>query len=139
MNDHVTIEWRPAPTCGELTVIGYKVFVNNRLAAILSHDQLSYTLTAGISCEEYLVHVQALSQDPQMTSPLSREVKFTWPGIKPGAFRRLDDGHTGTIVVAWEHPQLEDPNDQLRGYQVRDRFERTKVRFVCSISSSLRM
>ena len=118
-SDQVTIEWRPSPSPGQLTIVGYKVFVNNRLAAVLSHDQLSYTLTNGHPCTEYLLHVQALSNDPQVTSPLSREVKFIWPGIKPGQFIRLDDGSTNTIVLAWDHPQLEDPDDRIRLYKVR--------------------
>jgi len=50
---------------------------------------------------------------------MSRGVKFTWPGIKAGAFRRLDDGQTGTVVVAWEHPQLEDQSEKLIGFKVK--------------------
>jgi hypothetical protein len=49
---------------------------------------------------------------------MSRGVKFTWPGIKPGFFRRLDDGQTGTVVVAWEHPQLEDKAEKLIEFRV---------------------
>lgn len=114
----MTIEWRPSPTSGELTVIGYKLFMNNRLLAILSHDQLTYTITTGSACEEYIVHVQALSHDKNISSPLSRGVKFTWPGIKPGAFQRLDDGQTGTVIVAWEQPLLEDDTDRLIAFRV---------------------
>lgn len=117
-SDQVTVEWRPSPSPGQLTIVGYKVFVNNRLAAILSHDQLSYTLTNGNPCAEYVLHVQALSNDPHVTSPLSREVKFVWPGIRPGQFLRLDDGSTNTIVLAWDHPQLEDHDDRLRLYKL---------------------
>lgn len=117
-NDYVTIEWRPAPSCGELAIVGYKIFINNRLTAIVSHDQLTYTLTNGSACEEYTVFVQALSNDKTISSPMSRGVKFTWPGIKPGTFRRLDDGQTGTVVVAWEHPHLEDETDKLIGFKV---------------------
>jgi len=52
---------------------------------------------------------------------MSRGVKFTWPGIKAGAFRRLDDGQTGTVVVAWEHPQLEDQSEKLIGFKVKNK------------------
>ncbi|CAF0920401.1 unnamed protein product [Adineta ricciae] len=117
-HDHVTIEWRPSPTSGELTIIGYKLFMNNRLLAILSHDQLTYTITTGSACEEYIVHVQALSHDKNISSPLSRGVKFTWPGIKPGVFQRLDDGQTGTVIVAWEQPLLEDDTDRLIAFRL---------------------
>jgi hypothetical protein len=117
-SDHVTLEWRPSPSYGELAVVGYKVFINNRLVAILSHDQLTYTLTSGSACEEYTVYVQALSNDKNISSPLSRGIKFNWPGIKPGIFRRLDDGLTGTVVVAWEHPHLEDETEKLIGFKV---------------------
>ena len=116
--DQVTLEWRPSPCSNGLTVIGYKLFVNNRLLAILSHDQLTYTLTNGSPCDEYTVHIQALSHDKNISSPLSRGVEFTWPGIKPGAFRRLDDGKTGTVIVAWDHPRLEDETDRLVGFRV---------------------
>ncbi|CAF3704714.1 unnamed protein product [Rotaria sp. Silwood1] len=117
-NDHVTFEWRPAPSYGELAVVGYKIYINNRLVAILSHDQLTYTLTNGSACEEYTAHVQALSNDKNISSPMSRGVIFTWPGIKPGAFTRLDDGLTGTVVVAWEHPQLEDETEKLIRFKI---------------------
>jgi hypothetical protein len=50
---------------------------------------------------------------------MSRPVQFPWPGIKPGAFRRMDDGQTGTIVVAWEHPQMEDETEKIIKYKVR--------------------
>ncbi|UJR13408.1 hypothetical protein I4U23_000423 [Adineta vaga] len=118
MHDHVTVEWRPSPTSGELSIIGYKIYLNNRLLAILSHDQLTYTLTTGSACEEYTVHVQALSHDKNIASPLSRGVKFTWPGIKPGIFRRIDNGQTGTVIVDWEHPHLEDETDKLIGFRL---------------------
>jgi hypothetical protein len=59
-----------------------------------------------------------LSNDKDISSPMSRGVKFTWPGIKPGAFHRLDDGQTGTVVVAWEHPQLEDETEKLVAFRV---------------------
>lgn len=49
---------------------------------------------------------------------MSRGVKFTWPGIKPGAFRRLDDGISGTVVVAWDPPMLEDPSEKITSYKV---------------------
>ncbi len=117
-NSHVKLEWRPAASYGELTVSGYKVFVNNRLSAILTHDQLAYTLTGGIPCDIYTVNVQALSNDKNIVSPMSRDVQFAWPGMKPGAFRRIDDGQTGTIIVAWEHPQLEDETEKLIGFKV---------------------
>jgi hypothetical protein len=118
-NNHVKLDWRPAASYGEVTIGGYKIFVNNRLAAILSHDQLTYTLTNGTPCDIYTVHVQALSNDNNIVSPMSRGVQFAWPGIKPGAFKRVDDGQAGTITVAWEHPQLEDEMEKLIGYKVR--------------------
>jgi hypothetical protein len=99
-------------------VVGYKIFVNDRLAAILTHDQLSYTLTNGIPCDTYTVHVQSLSNEKNIVSPLSRGAHFAWPGIKPGAFKRIDDGQTGNIIVAWEHPQLEDEMERLIGFKV---------------------
>jgi hypothetical protein len=49
---------------------------------------------------------------------MSRGVHFAWPGIKPGAFRRIDDGQTGYIIVAWEHPQLEDETEKLKEFRV---------------------
>ena len=118
-NDRVTIEWRPSPNYGELTIVGYKVYINNRLVAILSHDQLTYTFTNGSACEDYIVYVQALSNDKNISSPMSRGIKFTWPGIKPGVFRRLDNGQTGTVVVAWEHPQTDDDTEKVIGFRVR--------------------
>lgn len=118
-SDHVTIEWRPSPSYGELTIVGYKIYINNRLVAILSHDQLTYTFTNGSACEDYIVYVQALSNDKNISSPMSRGIKFTWPGIKPGIFRRLDNGQTGTVVVAWEHPQIEDDTEKVIEFRVR--------------------
>ncbi|CAF4544485.1 unnamed protein product, partial [Rotaria sp. Silwood1] len=115
---HVKLEWRPAASYGEITVVGYQIFVNNRLAAILAHDQLTYTLTNGTPCDIYTVHVQALSNDKNIVSPMSRGVQFSWPGIKPGTFRRMNDGQTGTIIVAWEHPQLEDEMEKLLGFKL---------------------
>ncbi|CAM4854988.1 unnamed protein product [Rotaria socialis] len=117
--DHVKLEWRPAASYGEITVVGYKIFVNNRLAAILAHDQLSYTLTNGLPCDIYIVHVQALSSDKNVLSPMSRDIKFAWPGVKPGAFKRIDDGQTGSVIVVWENPQLEDETERLLGYRIR--------------------
>jgi hypothetical protein len=38
--------------------------------------------------------------------------------MKPGAFKRIDDGQTGTIILTWEHPQLEDEMEKLIGYKV---------------------
>ena len=93
--------------------------MNNRLAAVLSHDQLTYTLTNGTPCDTYTVHVQVLTHEEKITSPMSRSVQFSWPGIKPGAFRRIDDGQTRAIIVAWEQPQLEDKTEKLLGYKVR--------------------
>lgn len=116
--NHVKLEWRPAASYGNTDVVGYKIFVNDRLAAILGHDQLTYTLTNGQSCALYTVHVQALSNDKEISSPMSRAVKFAWPGIRPGAFRRKDNGQTGAITVTWEHPQLEDETEDLIGYEV---------------------
>lgn len=112
------LEWRPAASYGAVAVVGYNIFVNNRLAAILQHDHLSYTLTNGIPCSIYTVHVQALSNDKKVASPMSRGVQFAWPGVKPGAFRRVDDGQTGNIIVAWEHPQIEDEMEKLLEYKV---------------------
>ncbi|CAF4237631.1 unnamed protein product [Rotaria socialis] len=117
-HDHVTLEWRPAPSYGELAIVGYKVYINSRLVAILSHDQLTYTLTNGSACEEYIVYVQALSNDKNISSSMSRGVKFSWPGIKPGVFRRLDDGLSSTVVVAWGPPQLEDPTEKIIAYKI---------------------
>ncbi|CAF4061589.1 unnamed protein product, partial [Rotaria magnacalcarata] len=117
--DRVKLEWRPAASYGEITVVGYKIFVNNRLAAILAHDQLSYTLTNGLPCDIYIVHVQALSSDKNVLSPMSRGIKFAWPGVKPGAFKRIDDGQTGAVIVVWENPQLEDETEKLLGYRIR--------------------
>jgi hypothetical protein len=117
-NTHVKLEWRPAASYGEVTVVGYKIFVNNCLTAVLTHDQLSYTLTNGRPCDTYTVHIQAISNEKNIVSPMSREVRFAWPGIKPGAFRRIDDGQTGNIIVAWEHPQLEDEMDKIIKYKV---------------------
>jgi hypothetical protein len=117
-NNHVKLEWRPAASYGDATVVGYKIFVNNRLAAILAHDQLTYTLTNGTPCDIYTVHVQALSNEKNIVSPMSRGVQFAWPGIKPGAFKRIDDGQTGNIIVAWEHPQMEDEAEKIIGYKV---------------------
>ncbi|CAF1469981.1 unnamed protein product, partial [Adineta ricciae] len=114
----VKLEWRAATSYGEFTVVGYKIFVNNRLAAILSHDQLTYTLTNGIPCDVYTVHVQALSSEKNVVSPMSRGVQFTWPGIRAGALRRVDDGQTGAVVVAWEHPQLEDETEKLLSFEL---------------------
>jgi hypothetical protein len=114
----VKFGWCPAASYGELQVVGYKIFVNDRLAAVLSHDQLTYTLTNGTPCDIYTVHVLALSNEKTIFSPMSRGVQFSWPGMKPGAFRRIDDGQTDTIIVAWEHPQLEDENEKLLGYKV---------------------
>ncbi|CAF0725940.1 unnamed protein product [Rotaria sordida] len=116
--DRVKLEWRPAASYGEITVVGYQIFVNNRLAAILAHDQLTYTLTNGTSCDIYTVHVKALSNDKNIVSPMSRGVQFSWPGIKPGAFKRMDDGQTGIIIVVWEHPQLEDEMEKLIGFKL---------------------
>ncbi|CAF0883109.1 unnamed protein product [Adineta steineri] len=117
-NSHVKLEWRPAPSYGGVTVEGYKIYVNNRLAAILSREQLTYTLTNGIPCDTYTVHVQTLTNDKNILSPMSRAVQFAWPGIKPGSFKRIDDGQTGTITVAWEHPQLEDEMEKIIGYKL---------------------
>ncbi|CAF4278573.1 unnamed protein product, partial [Adineta steineri] len=82
------------------------------------NDQLTYTLTNGSACEEYIVYIQAISDDKNIPSPMSRGVKFLWPGIKPGLFRRLDDGQTGIVVVAWEQPRLEDETDKLIGFKL---------------------
>ena len=49
---------------------------------------------------------------------MSRGVQFTWPGIRAGALRRVDDGQTGAVVVAWEHPQLEDEMEKLLSFEV---------------------
>lgn len=92
--------------------------MNNRLAAVLSRDQLTYTLTNGTPCDTYTVHVQALSNGKNITSPMSRSVQFPWPGIKPGAFRRIDDGQAGAVIVAWEQPQLEDKTEKILGFKV---------------------
>lgn len=116
--DHVKIEWRPAASYGEVGVVGYKIFVNNRLAAILSQKQLSYTLTNGIPCDFYSVQVQAVGNEKSIVSPMSRSVEFSWPGVRAGAFRRVDDGQTGTILLAWDPPRLEDETEKLIGFKV---------------------
>lgn len=118
-HQRVRVDWRPATSYGILSVVGYKIFVNNRLAAILSEEQLSYTLTNGSPCDSYTIQVQALSKDTQILSPMSRPLKFTWPGIKPGAFRRVDDGQTGTILLSWEHPKFEDDAERLVAFRVK--------------------
>ena len=118
VKSHVKLQWCQAIGYGDVAVVGYKIYVNNRLAANLRHDQLTYTLTNGRPCEVYTVHVQALSSDKNIVSPMSRGVEFAWPGIKPGAFRRIDDGQTGNIIVAWEHPKFEDESEKLLGYKV---------------------
>jgi hypothetical protein len=117
-SNHVKVEWRPAASYGELTIANYKIFINDRLAAILPHDQLTYTLTKGKPCEIYTVNVQALSNNKRVISPMSRTIQFAWPGVKTGAFRRLDDGQVGLIKLAWEHPQLEDETEKLIGFKV---------------------
>ena len=119
--DHVKIEWRPAAAYGKINVIGYKIFINNRLAAILSDNQLSYTLMKGLPCETYTVHVQALSSDSKIVSPMSRSIQFLWPGIKPGAFRRVDDGQSSIVMLKWDNPTFEDKAEKLLGYKVRFR------------------
>ena len=111
--NHVRLEWRPVKSYGDVAVAGYKIYVNNRLAAILDSHQLTYTLTKGIPCNIYTVHVQTISSDKNIMSPMSRGVTFTWPGIKAGAFKRIDNGQIGNIIVAWEHPKLEDENEKI--------------------------
>ena len=114
----VKIGWCPVASYGEVTVAGYKIYVNNRLKATLDNTQLTYTLTNYAPCNIYTVHVQALSNDKNIVSPMSRAIEFAWPGVKPGAFRRRDDGQTGVVTVVWEPPQLEGENEELRGFKV---------------------
>ena len=61
-----------------------------------------------------------ISSEKSIVSPISRGVPFAWPGVKPGALRRIDDGQTGNIILAWEHPQLEDEKEKLLGYRVNN-------------------
>jgi hypothetical protein len=114
----VTVEWRPAISYGTLNINGYKVFVNSRLHATLTPDQTSYTITKGVPCDNFTVYVQALSTNKNVSSPMSRIVQFTWPGIRPGKFRRTGDGQGGLITFHWQHPKLEDPSEKIIQFRV---------------------
>ena len=118
-DDGVTLEWRPSSSSNhQSSIIGYKLFVNHHLKAILASDQLSYTLMNGSACEEYLIHLQTLTDDRTKANLLSPPVKFTWPGIKPGKVRRLDHGRTGLVLLQWEDPQLAESTDKILAFKV---------------------
>ena len=120
--DSVIIQWNSSlikkQSKDNLTIIGYKIFVNNRLIAIVNHDQTSYRLINGKPCDQYRIHVQSITLNQDSTNLISKELNFIWPGIRPGLFQRLNCQNTQTIVLSWETPQLEDSNDEIISYKV---------------------
>jgi hypothetical protein len=54
----VSIEWVKPTAYGDAAVAGYKVYVNGVAEAQLSADELSFTLTGGVPCKDYVFQVQ---------------------------------------------------------------------------------
>lgn len=112
------IEWSRPAAYGDLDVIGYRVYVNNRLAATLAANQSSYTLINGTPCDTYNVQVRALTKEKNIDSPLSQTIEFRWPGIKPGTLRRVDDGQQNIVQFCWDHPTVENNSEKLVCFKV---------------------
>lgn len=55
---YVTIEWTKPAAYGDAAISGYKVYVNGVVEATLSADELSFNLTSGTPCKDYIFQVQ---------------------------------------------------------------------------------
>ena len=55
---YIAIEWMKPRTFGDAAVAAYKVYVNGVVEATLSADQLSFSFSKGVACQEYVFQVQ---------------------------------------------------------------------------------
>ena len=45
-------------TYGESHIVAYKLFINDRVEAVLSSEQTTFTWTRGSPCQDYVFQVQ---------------------------------------------------------------------------------
>lgn len=57
---YIAIEWMKPRTFGDAAVAAYKVYVNGIVEATLSADQMSFSFTKGVACQEYVFQVQVI-------------------------------------------------------------------------------
>lgn len=57
---YITMEWNRPASYGDAQIIGYKLYVDNKVEAVLSSDQNVFTLTKGEPSQEYTFQVQVI-------------------------------------------------------------------------------
>ena len=60
---YIAIQWEEPASYGDALIVGYKVFINGVVEAVLGQDQRSYSFTNGKWCKEYIFQVQALTNN----------------------------------------------------------------------------
>jgi len=99
--NYITLEWSKPHTYGEAKIIAYKVYVDGKVEAVLSSDQLAFTLSKGEPCHEYSFQVQAICNNDKFSSLVSPPVLAIWPGVMAPGFRQLEN-ENGMARVAWD-------------------------------------
>ena len=102
---YITMEWNRPRAYGENQVIAYKLYVDNKVEAVLSAEQTAFTLSKGEPCREYSFQVQAITADESNSSPMSPALSVIWPGIMAPNVRQLEN-ENGIVRVIWDEPLI---------------------------------
>ena len=127
---YVTMEWQRPASYGDADIVGYKLYVDGKVEAVVSAEQHVYTLSSGEPCREYKFQVQAVTSDESISSPMSAPLVVVWPGILLPNLREIDNdsGSGGSVLrLAWDEPVVTG-NLKLAFYRVVTECEQTGER-----------
>jgi hypothetical protein len=102
---YITMEWNRPNAYGEAQIVGYKLYVDGKVEAVLSNEQTVFTLSKGEPCHEYSFQVQAMTSDENLASPISAPLSVIWPGVQVPNLRQIEN-ENGILRLAWDEPSI---------------------------------
>ena len=93
---------------GDALIVGYKVFVNGVVEAVLGPKQLNFSLNTGKWCREYIFQVQALSSCDGLHSKPSDPLVTMWPGVQTPHLHPTPVVDGDRVTVKWDKPEATD-------------------------------
>ena len=105
---YIAIQWEEPASYGDALIVGYKVFINGVVEAVLGQDQRSYSFTNGKWCKEYIFQVQALTNNDELHSKPSDPLLVTWPGVQSPVINRAPSVNGNCVTVRWISPDVTD-------------------------------
>ena len=102
---YIVIQWDEPTAYGDALIVGYKVFVNGVVEAVLGPQQRNFSLTTGKWCREYIFQVQALTSCDGLHSKPSDPLVATWPGVHTPVLDSTPVIDGDRVTVRWEKPE----------------------------------